>query len=245
MWVAYRKIFVGFEIVSTIAFVFEYIMRLWVCVEQARFSAPFIGRVRYALNPLAIIDLVVICTIWTSVDLRFLRIARIVRLLRVLHLENFEESLRRITKGLQIRKELIIVSITLMVICIYATSAVIYQLEHKVQPTVFTSIQRFLVGYRNADNCWIWGYDPSNGLRPIDCRLRFCFRHRRFRTADGYSDRSHRSRGRRNKLAAMQKMRASSGCRIKRPVAYRTSLNLKSFLLQYIRRNRKQAHGRK
>jgi voltage-gated potassium channel len=140
MQLAYHKLFVGFEILSTCVFVVEYLSRLWVCVEQARFSASITGRIRYALTPLAILDLLVIATVWTSVDLRFLRMARIVRLLRVLHLENFEESLQRIAKGLRTRKELIIVSITLMVICIYAASAVVYQLEHKAQPTVFTSI---------------------------------------------------------------------------------------------------------
>lgn len=140
LWIAYNKLFVGFEIISTVFFVFEYLMRLWVCVEQARFSDPIKGRVRYALSPLAVLDLVVICTVWTSYDLRFLRMARIVRLLRVLHLEHFEHCLQRISCGLQTRKELIIVSITLMVICIYASAAVVYQLEHTVQPEVFTSI---------------------------------------------------------------------------------------------------------
>lgn len=140
MQIAYHKLFVGFEILSTIVFVVEYLARLWVCVEQARYCAPIKGRIQYAFTPLAILDLVVICTIWTSVDLRFLRMARIIRLLRVLHLENFEESLGRITKGLSSRKELIIVSITLMMICLYAASAMVFQLEHQAQPTVFTSI---------------------------------------------------------------------------------------------------------
>ncbi len=140
LWHGYQKIFVGFETLSTSVFVVEYLARLWVCVEQNRYAAPLIGRLRYALSPLAILDLLVIATAWTSFDLRFLRMARIVRLLRVLHLDNFAACLQRIMGGLQQRKELIIVAITLMVICLYASSAVVYQLEHQAQPTVFTDI---------------------------------------------------------------------------------------------------------
>lgn len=140
LWVAYKRLFIGFEVLSAAIFTVEYLARLWVCVEQPRFSDPVKGRLRYAFTPLPVLDLLVLCTFLTPFDLRFLRIARIFRLLKVLHMENFDASLRHIAIGLQKRKGLIIVSVTLMVICIYAASAVVYQLEHTVQPTVFTSI---------------------------------------------------------------------------------------------------------
>jgi voltage-gated potassium channel len=129
-----------FEWISTGLFTIEYVARIWVCVEQAQFSDPVTGRIRYAVHPLPLLDLVVITTFWMPVDLRFLRIARIVRLLKVLRLEHFEDSLQRIGSGIRRRRALIAVAITMMLASIYASSSLVYQVEHTAQPEVFTSI---------------------------------------------------------------------------------------------------------
>ena len=136
----YQTLFIIFENISTALFAIEYFTRIWVCVEQERYAAPVTGRIRYALNPLPILDLIVISTFWLPIDLRFLRIARIVRLLKVLQLEEFHEALERISTGLAKRRQLIIVSVMLMLLSIYASSAMVYQLEHATQPDVFSSI---------------------------------------------------------------------------------------------------------
>jgi voltage-gated potassium channel len=53
--------YVRFECVSVVVFVVEYILRLWSCVESPKTSS----RVRWALRPLALIDLVCLvpCTL--------------------------------------------------------------------------------------------------------------------------------------------------------------------------------------
>lgn len=129
-----------FEYFSTSVFVVEYITRLWVCVEQGRYASPGTGRLRYAAHPLPLLDLLVIATFWAPIDLRFLRVARMVRLLKVLRLESFEHALERILESLDRRRELLLVAIVLMLLSIYASAAIVYQLEHKTQPQVFTSI---------------------------------------------------------------------------------------------------------
>jgi voltage-gated potassium channel len=136
----FRSAFVAFEILSTSIFALEYLARVWVCVEQGRYSRPIAGRLKYLLSPLPILDLIVITTFWSTVDLRFLRVARMVRLLKVLNMAQFEESLGRIGTALNRRKELLVVAVVMMVLCIYASAAVLYQLEHLTQPTVFSSI---------------------------------------------------------------------------------------------------------
>lgn len=141
---ALRPYLRGFEIVSTSIFAIEYIARLWVCVEQGRYANPLAGRLRYALSPLPILDLVVIITFWTSVDLRFLRVARMVRLLKVLNMAHFEHALERFGVALHRRKELLIVAVVMMVLSIYASAAILYQVEHTAQPTVFSSIPHTL-----------------------------------------------------------------------------------------------------
>lgn len=136
----YRVPFWWFELGSTALFGLEYAARLWVCVEQRRFASPFWGRLRYALQPLPLLDLIVVVTFWLPVDLRFLRISRMVRLLKVLGLDHFEESLHAIADGLRRRKALMVVSVTLMLVCIYVSSSLVYQAEHRAQPALFTSI---------------------------------------------------------------------------------------------------------
>ena len=138
--VVYKTEFYWFEVISTALFVIEYAARIWICVEQARYSKPFTGRIRYAVHPLPLLDLIVITTFWFAIDLRFLRVARMVRLLKVLRLENFEDSMERIGKALCRRKELILVALTMMLLCIYASASLLYHVEHTAQPNVFTSV---------------------------------------------------------------------------------------------------------
>lgn len=80
----YKDIFRSIEIGSAIVFLIEYLCRLWVCVEQPQYSSPVLGRLRYAIRPLPVLDLLVLLTFFAPVDLRFLRVFRITRLLRVL-----------------------------------------------------------------------------------------------------------------------------------------------------------------
>jgi voltage-gated potassium channel len=136
----YRQFFLAFEGLSTAIFAIEYLTRLWVCVEQEHLSRPVLGRVRYALQPLPILDLIVVVTFFTPIDLRFLRVARLIRLLKVFHLDEFDEAFGRITESLRRRRSLLVVAVTLMAASIYVSASILYQVEHRAQPEIFTSI---------------------------------------------------------------------------------------------------------
>jgi voltage-gated potassium channel len=129
-----------FEAMSTGVFVVEYIARVWTCVEQHRLAHPLWGRLRFMVQPLALIDLIAVATYWTPWDLRFLRVVRLVRLLKILHLYEFEAALDRLGVSLSKRKELLLVSVTLMAMFVYVAAALLYQIEHERQPQVFSSI---------------------------------------------------------------------------------------------------------
>ncbi len=139
-----ERLFYWLEAVSTGIFVVEYIARLWVCVEQTRFSQPFAGRLRYALQPLPLLDLIVIATYLAPVDLRFLRIFRLTRLLRVLNLEAFDHSLHAISRSMAKRKHLLIVAVAAMLTVAYCFAALLYMVEHHAQPDRFSSIPETL-----------------------------------------------------------------------------------------------------
>lgn len=136
----WRDEFRALEIGSTALFAVEYLARLWVCVEQQRLRHPVWGRLRYALQPLPLLDLIVVVTFFSAWDLRFLRVMRLVRLLKVLRLYEFEAALDRLAVSLRRRRQLLWVSVALMLVCVYASSALLYQAEHRAQPQVFTSI---------------------------------------------------------------------------------------------------------
>lgn len=136
--------FFWLEAVSTGIFLVEYVARLWVCVEQTRFARPVVGRLHYALQPLPLLDLIVIATYLAPVDLRFLRIFRLTRLLRVLNLEAFDQSLQSVSRSLGRRKHLLIVSVAAMLTVAYCFAALLYMVEHAVQPERFSSIPETL-----------------------------------------------------------------------------------------------------
>lgn len=136
----HKTAFEIFEAISTALFVVEYGFRIWVCVEQTRFSRPVVGRLRYAISPLPLLDLLVILTYWAPADFRFLRIFRITRLLRVMRLETLDHSLHSIAHAVGRRKHLLVVSVMMMVITAYCFAALLYVVEHATQPDKFSSI---------------------------------------------------------------------------------------------------------
>jgi voltage-gated potassium channel len=86
---AYARFFLAFEVFSVAIFTIEYLLRLWACTVDSCYSRPLLGRLKYALNPMVIIDFMSFAPFYIAtlpLDLRFLRILRLLRLLRVLKL---------------------------------------------------------------------------------------------------------------------------------------------------------------
>ena len=139
----YRELFFTIEIVSTIIFALEYSLRLWSCVEStAKNSQPIRTRVRYALSPLAIVDLLaflpsILQLLFPGIDLRFLRV---LRLLRVFKLTRYFSSFELLLNVLyEERKNLAGIFVLLLVILTLAASA-LYLVERDIQPDKFGSI---------------------------------------------------------------------------------------------------------
>ncbi len=58
----YAEVFWYFEVFSVAVFTVEYALRLWTCTEDERrlYARPFAGRLRYALTPMAMVDILAI-----------------------------------------------------------------------------------------------------------------------------------------------------------------------------------------
>jgi len=139
----YGPLFDAFGIVSIIAFTAEYALRLWVSDLEPGRSDPVGGRVRFALSPLAIIDLAVILPYYLPVvfpDLRFLRGVRVFWLFRLLGMGRYSESMGTLERVIRAKKEELTVTFFAIVFFLTFASSIIYFLEHDVQPENFPSI---------------------------------------------------------------------------------------------------------
>ncbi len=128
----------------TVLFAGEYALRLWVCVEDPRFAGRRFPRLRYALTPGALVDLLAILpgVLWLfGVDLRSLRI---LRLLRVLALTHFAGSLELLTRVLRAEAEALFAAFTLVLVVLVLAATGIHLFEAEVQPEHFGTVARAL-----------------------------------------------------------------------------------------------------
>ena len=140
----YRQPFKIFETFSVLLFTIEYVLRLWASTLDPRFTHPIKGRIRYALRPLAVIDLIVILPYYlpmiVPMDLRALRALRLLRLLTLFKLGRYSESLQTMGRVFATKKEELTVTMLMVVIALVMISSVMYFVEHDAQPKIFSSI---------------------------------------------------------------------------------------------------------
>lgn len=139
----YHDIFIAFELFSVAVFTIEYVLRIWSCTVDPAFAHPVKGRLRYAMQPLAIIDLLAILPsllpfIW--VDLRFIRVLRLLRLLRVLKLGHYSDAVTLLVNVLRSRSADLAVMLVVLGMLLVLSSGAMYYAEHAAQPDVFSSI---------------------------------------------------------------------------------------------------------
>jgi voltage-gated potassium channel len=132
-----------FEAVSTLIFSIEYLSRLWSCVESDddRFRAPLTGRLRFALTPMMLIDLLAILPfyllMWTSIDLLFLRVFR---LFRIFKLTRYSPAMGMLLTVLRNEARAFGAAMFILVTIMVFAASGIYLVEHQSQPEAFGSI---------------------------------------------------------------------------------------------------------
>lgn len=157
----YGKLFYTIEIFSLILFSVEYAFRLWSAPDNKHYTGQkeTKARIKYAVSPMAIIDLLAILPLilsLLSVDLRFLRV---IRLLRIFKLTRYNSAMNMLLKVIKNEARAFFSVVFVLVIILILASSGIYLLEHKVQPEVFGSIPQSMwwsmvtlatVGYGDA-----------------------------------------------------------------------------------------------
>jgi len=140
----YRKYFDLFEIFSVVIFSIEYLFRLWVCNQNREYSRPIVGRIKFAITPLALVDLIAVLPFYLpmviNLDLRFIRALRLLRLLRLFKLGRYSDAIKKLINVFRREKEALLITIFILFIMLITSASLMYFIEKQMQPKVFSSI---------------------------------------------------------------------------------------------------------
>lgn len=140
-------VFRSFEIVSVVVFTTEYVLRVWSAVEDPRFASSF-GRLRFALQPMALIDLASFAPFYATLlapgtfDLRYLRVLRLLRIFRLLRSRKISEAFATLARVIQGKRAEIGVTLAVVAAAMLLSAGAMYMVEHDQPNTAFTSIPR-------------------------------------------------------------------------------------------------------
>lgn len=141
--VAHGPVFHAFDIASVAVFTIEYLLRLWTAVEEAepRYHHPLWGRLRWAVSPMAIVDLISVLPFYLGFFLQFdLRAMRVLRVLRVLKLSRYSMAISVMVSVARQESRAIGAVMFVMMVVLVLTSSLMFLFEHRAQPHVFTDI---------------------------------------------------------------------------------------------------------
>jgi voltage-gated potassium channel len=149
------------EIVFTAVFVTEYVVRLWVVGENPAYAG-ITGRLRYAVTPSALIDLLAVLpmfVVFLGSETFVLRIFRLIRILRLARLGRFSTAAKAISTAVSARRYELLMSLAIAGVLLLISSTLLYVVEGEGQPENFGSIPRSMwwsiatlttVGYGDA-----------------------------------------------------------------------------------------------
>jgi len=133
-----------FEVFSVAIFACEYVLRLWAVGVSPEYGGKIRGRLRFALTPLALIDMAAILPIFLSLstDLRILRLVRFARLARFMKIARYSSATALVGRVIARTKEALIVAGLSLFGLIVIAASLIYYAEKDAQPKAFSSIPK-------------------------------------------------------------------------------------------------------
>ena len=141
--IAHGPVFHAFDLASVAIFSLEYVLRLWTAVEMDdhRFHHPVWGRLRWAVSPMAIVDLLAVLPFYMGMFVEMdLRAIRGLRVLRVFKLGRYSMAMNVMAAVARQEARSIGAVLFVMMVILVLTSSLIYLFEHRAQPHVFSDI---------------------------------------------------------------------------------------------------------
>jgi voltage-gated potassium channel len=139
----WNRLFDTIETVSLIVFSVEYLLRLWSCASDDRYSTPVLGRLRFATTPLLLIDLFAIGpSLLPAVGLNFLflRALRVNRLFRAAKLGRYSTALQTFGRVIAAKRYELSTAVAIIFLALFLGSSFEYFAERSAQPDKFSSI---------------------------------------------------------------------------------------------------------
>lgn len=133
---------------TTLGIVFggEYLARIYAAGADPRYRG-VIGRLRYMMTPMALIDLAAIVPLYVaalSSDPVLLRLCRLMRILRLAKLGRYSTAVHHIAEAVRSRSHELGLSVLLTAAILLLSSTLVYFFEAAAQPQHFGSIPRSL-----------------------------------------------------------------------------------------------------
>jgi len=141
----YGQLFILLDSAIAIVFTIEYALRLWSCTATKKYSHPLWGRLRFALAPMSLVDLVAIIPFYApiflvSLNLNALRALRLLRLARILKIYRYSDELQAFGRVIKLKRRQLTASLMVLAIGLIFSSTIIYFAESQAQPEHFGSI---------------------------------------------------------------------------------------------------------
>ena len=130
-------LFRAIEMITIAVFTVEYLLRLWAAVEHAPYSqlAGQRARIRYALSPAGIVDLLAVLPFWVAllfpVDLRILLVFRTVRFLK---LARYSPAMRSLLDVLARERRALFGCFVILIGVALIAASIMYHVEREAQP---------------------------------------------------------------------------------------------------------------
>lgn len=134
------------NLVIAAAFSVEYLTRLWVMGEDEAYAG-LSGRLRYALTPAALVDLLAILPFLVGLvgaDAFLIRVFRLVRIFTLAKLGRYSAAMRRLGQAVASRRYELVISLSFALLIVLFSATILYLVEGPHQPDAFGSIPRAL-----------------------------------------------------------------------------------------------------
>jgi voltage-gated potassium channel len=135
-------LFLAIEIVSVIVFTLEYMLRLWSAPEHAPLAdlPPWRARLRFALQPQSIVDLLAIAPVYAAFFASDLRAFLIVRLFRFFKLARYSPGLASLVEAIYSERRALLASGVILMGTVLIAASLMHLAEQQAQPDKFGTI---------------------------------------------------------------------------------------------------------
>lgn len=132
-----------------VLFVIEYVVRIWAMGERHQYAG-LIGRFKYAVTPVALIDLIAVAPFvlepflpsFDGTDFYIFRLLRLFRVVMLARTGPFSEAAREVWKSIADRRYELAFSSVIAIAMMVVSATLLYMAERTAQPEAFGSIPR-------------------------------------------------------------------------------------------------------